>query len=164
MVEPLREEMQRIDPAIPVYNAATFSQRMHEDSAETRSYGLLLGLFAALALLLAAVGIYGVMSYWVTQRTREMGIRLTFGASRRDLLRLVIGEGVWLASMGAAVGVLGAFGVTRAMASLLYEVKPFEPALFGVLAAALTAVVVLACYVPARRATQVDPIVALRYE
>jgi putative ABC transport system permease protein len=164
MLGPLRDEMQRIDPTIPVYNVATFGQRMREDSAETRSYGLLLGLFAALALLLAAVGIYGVMSYWVTQRTREMGIRLTFGASRRDLLRLVIGEGVWLAGMGVIAGALGAFGVTRAMASLLYEVKPFEPALFAVLAIALTGVVVLACYIPARRATRVDPMVALRYE
>jgi len=164
MLGPLREEMQRIDPAIPVYNVATFSERMHEDSAETRSYGLLLGLFAALALLLAAVGIYGVMSYWVTQRTREMGIRLTFGASPRDLLHLVIGEGVWLAAIGVAAGALGAFAVTRAMANLLYEVKPFEPALFAALAVLLTSVVVLACYLPARRAMRVDPMVALRYE
>jgi putative ABC transport system permease protein len=164
MLGPLREEMQRIDPAIPVYNVATFSERMHEDSAETRSYGLLLGLFAALALLLAAVGIYGVMSYWVTKRTREMGIRLAFGASQRDLLRLVIGEGVWLAGIGIGAGALGAFGVRRAMSSLLYEVKPFEPTLFAMLAISLTCVVVLASYLPARRAMRVDPVVALRYE
>ena len=164
MLGPLREELQRIDPAIPVYNVATFSERMHEDSAETRSYGFLLGLFAALALLLAAVGIYGVMSYWVTQRTREMGIRLTFGARRGDLLRLVIGEGVWLAGIGVAAGSLGALAVTRAMASFLYEVKPFEPALFAMQAIALLGVVVLACYIPARRAMRVDPMVALRYE
>jgi len=164
MLGPLREEMQRIDPAIPVYSVATFSQRMHEDSAETRSYGLLLGLFAALAVLLAAVGIYGVMSYWVTQRTREMGIRLTFGASPGDLHRLVIGEGVRLAMAGVIAGALGSFLVTRAMTSLLYEVEIFDPGLFFVLAIALGAVVVLACYLPARRATHVDPIVALRYE
>jgi putative ABC transport system permease protein len=164
MLGPLREEIQRIDPAIPVYNVATFSQRMHEDSSETRSYGLLLGLFAALALLLAAVGIYGVMSYWVTQRTREMGIRLTFGANPADLHRLVIGEGAWLALLGIGTGALGSFLVTRAMTSLLYEVKPFEPALFLGLAAVLTGVAVLACYLPARRATRVDPMVALRYE
>ncbi len=164
MLGPLRQEMQRIDPAIPVYNVATFSERMHEDSAETRSYGMLLGIFAALALLLSAVGIYGVMSYWVTQRTREMGIRLTFGASRGDLLRLVIGEGVWLAGIGIGAGALGAFGVRRAMSSLLYEVKPFEPTLFAILAISLTCVVVLASYVPARRAMKVNPMVALRYE
>ena len=164
MLGPLREEMQRVDPAIPVYNVATFSQRMREDSAETRSYSLLLALFAALALLLAAVGIYGVMSYWVTQRTREMGIRLSFGAGARDLYRLVIGEGVKLALLGVTVGVLGALVMTRALTTLLYDVKPFDPALFATLAAALTGVVVLACYVPARRATRVDPMVALRYE
>jgi putative ABC transport system permease protein len=125
---------------------------------------LLLGLFAALALLLAAVGIYGVMSYWVTQRTREMGIRLTFGANPADLHRLVIGEGAWLALLGIGTGALGSFLVTRAMTGLLYEVKPFEPALFLGLAAVLAGVVVLACYLPAWRATRVDPMVALRYE
>jgi putative ABC transport system permease protein len=156
--------MQRIDPAIPVYNVATLSQRMHEDSAETRSYGLLLGLFAALALLLAAVGIYGVMSYWVTQRTREMGIRLTFGANPADLHRLLIGEGVRLAMAGIVAGAIGSLLVSRAMTSLLYGVKPFDPGLFFLLAIALAAVVVLACYLPARRATRVDPMVALRYE
>ncbi|HJX95087.1 MAG TPA: ABC transporter permease [Candidatus Acidoferrum sp.] len=164
MLGPLREEMQRIDPAIPVYNVATVSERMHKDSAETRSYGLLLALFAALALVLAAVGIYGVMSYWVTQRTREMGIRLSFGAKPSDLHRLVIGEGIRLALAGIAAGALGAVLVTRAMASLLYGVKPFDPVLFAVLAAGLTVVVILACYIPARRATKVDPMVALRYE
>jgi predicted permease len=164
MLGPLREEMQRIDPAIPVYNVATLSERMRQDSAETRSYGLLLALFAALALVLAAVGIYGVMSYWVTQRTREMGIRLSFGAKPRDLQRLVIGEGIRLALAGIVAGALGATLVSRAMASLLYDVKPFDPALFAALAAGLTGVVILACYIPARRATRVDPMVALRYE
>jgi predicted permease len=160
----LREEMQRIDPAIPVYNVATLNGRMRQDSAETRSYGLLLALFAALALALAAVGIYGVMSYWVTQRTREMGIRLSFGARPCDLHRLVIGEGIRLALAGIVFGALGAALLTRAMTSLLYGVKPFDPALFAALAACLTVVVVLACYIPARRATKVDPMVALRYE
>jgi predicted permease len=164
MLGPLREEMQRIDPAIPVYNVATLNERMHKDSAETRSYGLLLALFAALALALAAVGIYGVTNYWVTQRTREMGIRLSFGARPGDLHRLVIGEGIRLSLAGIAAGALGAALVTRAMTSLLYGVKPFDPALFLALAAGLTGVVILACYLPARRATRIDPMVALRYE
>jgi predicted permease len=164
MLGPLREEIQRIDPAIPVYNVATLSERMRKDSAETRSYGLLLALFAALAQALAAVGIYGVMSYWVTQRTREMGIRLSFGAEPRDLYRLVFGEGIRLALAGIASGALGSAVVTRAMTSLLYGVKPFDPTLFVALSAGLTAVVILACYLPARRATKVDPMVALRYE
>jgi ABC-type antimicrobial peptide transport system permease subunit len=164
MLGPLREEIRRIDPAIPVYNVATLSERMHKDSTETRSYGLLLALFAALALALAAVGIYGVISYWVTQRTREMGIRLSLGASPGDLHRLVIGEGIRLALLGIAAGALGAALVTRAMTSLLYGVKPFDPALFAALAAGLTGVVILACYLPARRAARVDPMVALRYE
>jgi predicted permease len=164
MLGPLREEIQRIDSAIPVYNVATLSERMRMDSAETRSYGLLLALFAALAVVLAAVGIYGVISYWVTRRTREMGIRLSFGARPRDLHRLIIGEGLRLALTGIAVGALGAALVTRAMTSLLYGVKPFDPVLFAALAAGLTGVVILACYIPARRATSVDPMVALRYE
>lgn len=164
MLGPLREEMERIDPAIPVYNVATLNERMRQDSAETRSYGLLLSLFAALALALAAVGIYGVMSYWVTQRTREMGIRLSFGARPRDLHRLVIGEGIRLALTGIVFGALGAALVTRAMTTLLYGVKPFDPALFAALAAGLLVVVILACYIPARRATKVDPMAALRYE
>jgi putative ABC transport system permease protein len=164
MLGPLGEEIQRIDPAIPVYNVATLSERMSKDSAETRSYGLLLTLFAALALLLAAVGIYGVMSYWVTQRTQEMGIRLSFGARPADLHRLVMGEGVRLALAGIAVGATGAVLLTRSMTSFLFGVKPFEPSLFAALAAGLTAVVILACYIPARRATRVDPMVALRYE
>jgi len=164
MLGPLREEMQRIDPAIPVYNVATLSERMRKDSAETRSYGLLLALFAALALVLAAVGIYGVMSYWVTQRTREMGIRLSFGARPSDLHRLVIGEGIRLALAGIVAGALGAALVTRGMTTLLYGVKPFDATLFAALAAGLTGVVILACYLPARRATKVDPMVALRYE
>jgi predicted permease len=164
MLGPLREEIQRIDPAIPVYNVATLSERMRKDSAETRSYALLLALFAALALALAAVGIYGVMSYWVTQRTREMGVRLSFGAKPRDLYRLVIGEGIRLALAGIVAGALGSVLVTRAMTSLLYGVKPFDPALFLAQSAGLTVVVILACYIPARRATKVDPMVALRYE
>jgi ABC-type antimicrobial peptide transport system permease subunit len=164
MLGPLREEIQRIDPGIPVYNVATLSERMSKDSAETRSYGLLLTLFAALALLLAAVGIYGIMSYWVSQRTREMGIRLSFGARPADLHRLVMGEGVRLALAGIAAGATGAVLLTRSMTSLLFGVKPFEPSLFAALAAGLTAVVILACYIPARRATRVDPMIALRYE
>jgi putative ABC transport system permease protein len=104
------------------------------------------------------------MSYWVAQRTREMGIRLSFGAAPGDLYRLVIGEGFKLALLGTTAGVFGASGMTRAMSSLLYGEKPFEPLLFAALAGALTGVIVVACYIPARRAAHVDPMIALRYE
>ncbi len=164
MIGALRDAIQRIDPAIPVYNIATLDQRMREDSAETRSYALLLALFAALAVALAGVGVYGVLNYSVTRRTRELGIRLALGATPGDVRGLVIREAGRLALAGVAIGVAGALLLTRAMTSLLFEVRPFDPAVFFLLASALAILVVFACYAPARRAMRVDPVVALRYE
>ena len=125
---------------------------------------LLLTLFAVLALGLAAVGIYGVMAYLVTQGTRELGIRVALGATPRDLLLLVIKQGMSVAIAGMVLGLLGAFVLTRFMRALLFGVQASDPVTFAAIAAALTVVVLVACYVPARRAARIDPIVSLRAE
>ncbi|MGH9747502.1 MAG: ABC transporter permease [Candidatus Acidiferrales bacterium] len=164
MIDPLRAAIQKIDPDVPVYNIATIAQRMHEDSAETRSYTVLLALFAALALTLAAIGIYGVMAYAVAQRTHEIGIRLALGAQRNDVFRLVVGRGLWIALIGVAAGLIGTLALTRVLTGLLFEVAPTDPPVLAGVSLALAGVALLACYLPARRAMRVDPIVALRYE
>jgi len=125
---------------------------------------LLLGLFAALALVLAAVGIYGMMAYRVSQRMHEIGIHIALGAQRRDVLRLVLGDGAKLAFLGIAIGIAGAIALTRLMTSLLFEVKPTDPETFAVVAIVLAIVALAACYLPARRAVRADPMVALRHE
>jgi len=131
---------------------------------EPRFRTWLIGIFAALALVLAAVGIYGVMSYSVNQRTNEIGIRVTLGAQPNDVFRIVVGEGLRLALLGVGVGLVGALAATRVLRTFLYGVSAIDPVTFGVTAALLTFVAVAACYFPARRATRVDPMVALRYE
>jgi len=145
-------------------NVATMDDLLANSVARPRLYAVLLGIFAAVSVLLAAIGIYGVMAYFVTQRTHEIGIRMALGASRRDVLSMVLGQGVRLAAAGVAAGVIGALLVTRAIAALLFMVGPRDPWTIASLSATLSAVALLACYIPARRATRVDPIRALRYE
>ena len=148
----------------PIFGVQTMEQIISDSLAERRFTLLLLIIFASTALVLAAVGIYGVMSYAVSRRTHELGVRLALGASRREILRLVVGEGMVLAAIGTAVGLTAALGLTRLMGSLLYGVRPADPATLAAVSLLLAGIALLACYIPAWRATKVDPLVALRYE
>ncbi|MBX3277645.1 MAG: ABC transporter permease [Acidobacteria bacterium] len=160
----IKRQIWSVDPMIPLTRVETMDQTMSASYAERQFNMLLLGIFAGVALLLAGVGIYGVMSYAVEQRTHEIGIRLALGARRADVLRLVLGQGAALIGGGLALGVAAAAGLVRMMRSLLYATSPYDPWTFAGVVALLAAVALLACYVPARRATRVDPIIALRYE
>ncbi|MDR3676953.1 MAG: ABC transporter permease [Acidobacteriota bacterium] len=148
----------------PVFNLQTMEQVIGASLVGTRFPLILLGIFAGVALLLASVGIYGVVSYSVNRRTHEMGIRMALGAQRGDVLKLVIGQGLRLALIGVGIGIIGALALTRFLSSLLYGVKPTDPVTFIAVSLILTAVALIASYIPARRATKVDPMVALRYE
>ena len=154
----------KVDPALPVANVMTIDEVLSGTLAPRRFSAMLISLFAGLALLLAAIGIYGVMSYMVGKRTNEIGIRMALGAQPRDVLRLVLGHGAKLALFGIGIGVAGALGLTRLMASLLFQVKPTDPITFSGVAIALGIVALAACYLPARKAMKVNPVTALRYE
>ncbi|MCI0404008.1 MAG: ABC transporter permease [Acidobacteria bacterium] len=164
VVGAVRHEVQALDPAQPIADVRTMEQLVANSVARPRFNMLLLGVFAAVALVLATVGIYGVMAYSVAQRTHEIGIRLALGAQRGDVVKLIVGSGLGLAVGGVVLGLAGAFALTRLLASLLFAVTPTDPGTFAGVAVLLMAVALLACWIPARRAMRVDPMVALRYE
>jgi putative ABC transport system permease protein len=161
--EAVREQVQSINSALPVFGATTLDETVQVSLAARRFAMEMIALFALTAMLLAALGIYGVISYMVSERTHEIGVRQALGAQRADVMRLVLRQGLNLAILGGSVGLVGAAIVTHAMSGLLYGVSPTDPLTFGIVAATLTAIALGACYIPARRAIRVDPIVSLRY-
>ena len=160
----VRREVQALDPNLPAFHVMSLADNMDISLLPARFGAVLLGMFGFLALLIASIGIYGVMSYGVSERTQEMGIRMALGARAGDVLRLVISQGMWLALIGVAIGAGLAWAVTRVVKSYLYDVSVTDPVTFIGIALLLIGVALLACYVPARRATKVDPLEALRYE
>ena len=164
MAAPIREQVWAIDKDQPVFDVHTMEEVRAISLALHSLSSVMLSVFAGVALLLAAIGIYGVMAFTVTQRTHEIGIRMALGARAGDVLKLMLRNGMSQALLGVLVGLAGAFGVTRVLASLLFGVKPTDFVTFSIVTLGLLAVAFLACYIPARRATRVDPLVALRYE
>jgi putative ABC transport system permease protein len=153
-----------MDSEQTIWRTQTMDELLARSVAGRRFSMLLLGVFAGVALVLAALGIYGVMAYSVTRRTHEIGIRIALGARTGDVLKLVVGQGMLLAGIGLALGLVAAFAVTRVLASLLYGVSATDPVTYAGITLLLACIAFLSCYIPARRATRVDPMVALRYE
>jgi len=160
----VRSEIRALDRALPVSNLRTMEDVMDSARARPRFLTLLLTLFSSIALLLAALGIYGVISYSVAQRTNEIGIRMALGAQSGDVLKLVGFTGLRFAVAGTVLGAVGAFALTRTMSGLLFGVSSFDAGTFLAMAGALIAVTLVACWIPPRRASKVDPLIALRYE
>lgn len=164
LASPVRDALGEIDKTQPIYDMQTLDQLVAKSLDQRRFTLTLMVLFGVIALVLSSIGIYGVMAFAVTQRTQEIGVRMALGASPIDVLKMVVGSGMFLALIGVVVGLIGAFALTRLMASLLFGVSPTDLMTFGLVTAVLLIVALLACYIPARRATKVDPLVALRYE
>jgi putative ABC transport system permease protein len=160
----VRREVQSIDPSIPVFGVMTMDELVAKYLEQRRFALQLLGVFAGVALLLASIGIYGVMAYTFSQRTNEIGIRMAMGAQRGDILKIAVSEGAVIVVFGVAAGLVGSFVLTRFLQTMLFDVKPTDPITFAAISALLAAVALAACFVPARRATRVDPLVALRHE
>jgi ABC-type antimicrobial peptide transport system permease subunit len=162
--ESIRQKLLASDRDMIVYDNESEKEVVADSIASQRFSVILLGAFAGLALLLFGTGIYGVLSYLVGQRTREIGVRMALGAQRRDVLHMVLRDGARMTLAGTAIGIVAALGLTRLMASMLFSVNPTDPITFGLVAVVLWGVALLAGYVPARRAAKVDPMVALRYD
>jgi ABC-type antimicrobial peptide transport system permease subunit len=160
----VRKEVQVLDPNLPLFDVKTLNEHMRLALFAPKIAAMVLGVFGFVALLLSAIGIYGITSYTVAQRTHEIGIRLALGAQLSDVLKLVLSHGLKLTLIGAALGLVGAYLATRAITSVLYGVSATDPLTFGVVSLVLIGVALVACYVPSRRATRVDPLVALRNE
>jgi predicted permease len=164
LVSAVRARVADIDPNLPVTGIASMNDVVKASVAQPRLVAQFVAVFAAVALLLSAVGIYGLMSYNVSVRKQELGIRMSLGAAARDVLRLVVGQGLRLAALGTVIGIAVSLGLTRLLASQLFQVNATDPATFVMASGALLVAALLACYIPARRATRVDPLTALRYE
>ena len=160
----VRALIHSLDKDLPVYRVTTMEQLVASSLAQRQFSTLLLGVFALIALLLAAVGLYGVTAYSVTQRTHEIGLRVALGAQRSDVLKLVVGQGMVLTVIGVAIGLASAAVLTRVMSTMLFGVAATDRTTFIAVSLVVVIVALLACYIPARRATKVDPLVALRYE
>jgi putative ABC transport system permease protein len=164
MLAIMRHQVSQLDPALPIFGIHTMKELRDHNVAPDRLNLGLLGGFAALALVLAIIGLYGLLSFAVTQRQREIGVRMALGAQRFDVLNLVIGQGMRLILAGVVIGFLGSFALTRVLASVLFNVEPTDPLTFVTVTLSLCVVALLACYIPARRATKLDPMTALRCE
>jgi putative ABC transport system permease protein len=164
LVPALRAVVRELDPRVALFRVQTLDEAVSRSLWRQRLQGHVVGIFAVLALALACVGLYGVISYAVAQRTRELGVRMALGATRGDVLRLVLAQSGQLVAAGVALGLAAAWGSTRAMRSLLYGVEPTDPATFAAVPACLAAVALLAALAPARRATRIDPTIAMRAE
>jgi len=164
LIAPLRSEMRSLNKDVPVFAVQTITERIGRQLAAERMTAVLLSIFGGVALLLAAIGVYGVMAYSVAQRNREIGIRMALGAERIDILRLIVGQGLTLVMIGTGIGLLMAFALTRVLRNQLFGISATDPLTFGAIIALMIIVGLLACYLPARKATNVDPLVALRYE
>ena len=164
LIASARQQVKALDPDQPIYSPRTMGDIRAESVAPERLNLTLLSLFAGIAFVLAIVGIYGVMSYSVTQRTHEIGIRMAIGASRADVFKMILGHGMKLTLIGVGIGLVGAFALTRLMATMLFGVEPTDATTFGTIAVLLVSVALLACFIPGRRATKVEPTISLRYE
>jgi putative ABC transport system permease protein len=164
MLSTIRQQVSQLDPTLPIFEIRTMRQMRNNNVAPERLNLGLLGSFAALALILASIGLYGLLAFTVAQRQREIGIRMALGAHRLDVLNLVVGQGMRLLLAGVAIGLLGSFALTRVLASVLFNIKPTDLITFVAVTVSLCVAALLACYVPARRAIKVDPMVALRFE